>query len=95
MNLIEYSLVVFFFFYLANHAEYFAGRLENLFAEYGDSINHFFNYITSCAFCSTFWISLVLWAFSQISIVFLFAAPPIVMFLNLIFVNFTKSENNS
>ena len=40
-------------------------------------------YLVTCAFCLTFWVSLIFWFSGLITFLVLFAAPPLVLLLNL------------
>ena len=62
MNLIEYSLAIFFGFYLLNYSYILNSFRERNFPRLHPDIA----YALRCAFCSTFWITLVLYPLGKI-----------------------------
>lgn len=82
-SLIVYSLSAFFLFYLTNHSELppvLRGRswLDQFWWP------DWLLYSVQCSFCMTFWLTLFLLLFTApLPLVFLLAAPPVVLLLDL------------
>ena len=89
MDLPTYSFVIFFFFFLVNHARICILPRNFVFSKVHEKVR----YAIQCPFCFTFWISIpvnILW---NIPIEYIFAAPVLVLFLDLFCENLGGTQN--
>ena len=91
---IIYSLTVWFFFYLWNHADITEKARKFVYAR----IPEFLVYLLNCSFCSSFWLTLILAAIQvnlpfigALNWIFIFVAPVINLFVELGYRNLRKA----
>jgi hypothetical protein len=85
ISFLFYCLYMFFAFYIGNHSP----LTEELRQEWLPRFPHWMAYSYSCAFCFTFWVGLALNFFGPFNPI-VFAAPPVVLFINLAFERLKK-----
>lgn len=86
-NLFNYSLSVWFFFYVINHSGYISSYVNNLMNRFlWEKVKYAFN----CAFCFAFWVSLPVVFFAGLPFWYIFAAPSMVLLWNLVFLSLTQ-----
>lgn len=88
--LLIYCLQLWFAFYIVNHSPILEEQREIWFPRLGYAVC----YSISCAFCFTFWSTLALQFIFPGLEAFVLAAPPIVLFINLIFERL-KNDNKT
>lgn len=81
-SLVTYSLHLWFLYYLLNHAE--LTKSVGVFLK--ESLGRVFGYPISCPACLAWWVSFAgCWLFDLVSVEALFAAPVVVLFIELIY----------
>lgn len=78
-SILVYCLCVYFFFHLSCCAEI----LDKPRAWFLATYPKWLTYPTQCAFCGTFWVTLVAWLMGHVPFVYLFVAPVINYLINL------------
>lgn len=85
-DIVLYSLVIWFFFWLYNHSY--------ILEKFRDCINSklpfLIKYGIGCSFCFTFWVTLFLFIMTGLPLIFLFVAPVINLFIELIYQKLSK-----
>ena len=89
INSAEYALMIWFGFYIINHSLILKFFRDKLYPK----VNSKLLYLIKCSFCFTFWISLILYLFKFIPLIFIFVAPPINLIIELLFLSLTDSDN--
>lgn len=79
--LLFYSLFLFFIHFLLNHSEILNKPREILMP----LLPNLISYIIQCPLCLTFWTTLIMWWITGLSVYYVVAAPPVVLFLDLIY----------
>lgn len=86
--LIVYSLCVFFGFYVANHSDLVKAPREWVYSRLPDRLRYF----CECAFCTAFWLTLPMVTLGALPFYCLFAAPPVVLLLNLSYLRLSNDQ---
>ena len=79
--LLFYCLAIWFVFYVVNHSDLLAKPRSWIMPK----LPWWLEYSVSCAICSTFWTSIVMFFVGVIPLIFVFVAPPVVLGMNLAF----------
>ncbi len=90
INIFEYSLSVYFFFFLVCHSTIFSVVREKIFNMVPPGIV----YIANCAFCFTFWISCALVSAFQLPFWYLLAAPVVNLLIDSLYRGLNSNNNN-
>ncbi len=78
---ILYCLWMFFAFYVVNHSP----LTEEIREYWSKRLPYWMVYSLECAFCFTFWMGILICIIFDFPLCFAFAAPPVTLFMNLIF----------
>lgn len=78
---ISHALVIWFFFYLWNHADISKAARDYTYPR----LFPFVASLLQCAFCTTFWITTILWFLGYAFGALIILAPPIALFIELTF----------
>ncbi len=93
MNIFEYSLSLYFFFYLICHASILDLPRKAIL----NKLHFILVYIANCAFCFSFWASCLVVAVIQLPNWFILAAPVINLLIDSLYrgLNSTANQENN
>lgn len=81
MNLVLYSLFMWFWFFVFNHAI----LLMPLTQAFKERLPGYLAYSLECPFCFTWWAGVALWSLGLLPDAWVFTAPVINLFLSLVY----------